>query len=93
MGILQKARSQIRQGFEEFRDATPEVKQEKIDHMNAVSKFLVENIVQGEMQENGRYMLNFHEKTELGDNESIKQGNLAFGTLAGAKGSKLKKCS
>lgn len=92
--VLQKARAQIRQGFEDSRSATPEELTEQIKHMNEVSAFLIKNIVQGEKQDNGRFMLNFHEQTELGDNESIKQLNKSeFGSLAGKKGAAFKKCS
>lgn len=93
--MVSAARTQIKDGFLKNRllgepEATEEVKK-----LNDVSRFLVENIVQGERQEleNGkdRYLLHFHEKTELGDNESIKQSKANMGLLAGAKA--VKRCS
>lgn len=62
---------------------------EDIDKLNEVSKFLVQNIVQGEKQGDGKYFLKFHDKTELGDNETIKQNNrVNMGSLAGSKAKK-----
>ncbi|KAK6200515.1 mitochondrial zinc maintenance protein 1, mitochondrial [Scheffersomyces amazonensis] len=93
--ILQGARLQIKQGFEKHRnlDSLDKI-EEEITKLNEVSQFLIKNIVQGEKQSDGKYFLNFHEKTELGDNETIKQGGKSnLGSLAGAKGSKVKKCS
>lgn len=88
--VLESARSQIKLGFIESRDFEDEKAQEAIDKMNEVSAFLVKNIVQGERKESGKYFLNFHERTELGDNETIKQNKSDLGSLAGAK---VKKCS
>jgi len=88
--VLAGARSQIKQGFLDSKDLTDSNQiDEQITHLNDVSKFLVKNIVQGERQADGKYFLNFHEKTELGDNESIKQHKL--GSLSGKKCSDLKK--
>ncbi|ABN64330.1 predicted protein [Scheffersomyces stipitis CBS 6054] len=90
--VLSSARLQIKDGFTKNRELKDEAEiSEAISKLNEVSKFLVQNIVQGEKQEDGKYFLNFHEKTELGDNETIRQGNKAnLGSLAGAK---VKKCS
>lgn len=82
--ILLAARKQIRDGFEASRNS--DNADEEIKKMNEISKFLVLNIVQGERQEDGKYFLKFHDQTELGDNETIKQSNKAnMGSLAGAK--------
>lgn len=89
--VLRAARNQIRQGFEQHKDLAPEQANEEIVKLNEVSTFLVKNIVQGKKDQEGKYFLNFHEGTELGDNETIKQNNKAnLGSLAGAK---TKKCS
>lgn len=90
--VLYASRAKIRQGFEEHRAlADPTQIEDEINKLNEVSQFLVKNIVQGERDKDGKYFLKFHENTELGDNETIKQGNKAnLGSLAGAK---VKKCS
>lgn len=90
--VLASARQRIRDGFETNRSLAD--KQEidnAVKDLNDVALFLVKNIVQGQPQEDGRYFLNFHEKTELGSNETIKQSNRAnMGSLAGAK---VRRCS
>lgn len=92
--VLNAARHKIRQEFEANRNVAADVQQERINHMNDVLKFLIQNIVQGEPQDNGRVMLHFHDRTELGDNETIKQNHKDnLGSLATAKGAKFKKCS
>ncbi|KAK6460163.1 mitochondrial zinc maintenance protein 1, mitochondrial [Scheffersomyces coipomensis] len=93
--VLTESRLQIKQGFKQHQSLTNiEQIEQEITKINDISKFLIQNIVQGEKQDDGKYYLNFHEKTELGDNETIKQGNKDnMGSLAGAKGSKVKKCS
>lgn len=89
--VLMAARTQIKQGFVDNKDlADQEQQHEAIDKMNEVSQFLIKNIVQGEKQEGDKYFLNFHERTELGDNETIKQSKAEMGSLAGAR---VKKCS
>lgn len=89
--VLTAARTQIKQGFLDNKNITDQdEQQEAVDKMNEVSKFLIKNIVQGEKKDDGKYFLNFHERTELGDNESIKQSKAEMGSLAGAKA---KKCS
>jgi complex III assembly factor LYRM7 len=88
--ILAGARSQIKQGFLDSKDlADSKQIEDQITHLNDVSKFLIKNVVQGQKQPDGKYFLNFHEKTELGDNESIKQHKL--GSLSGKKCTDLKK--
>lgn len=89
--VLTAARTQIKQGFIDNKDlAQQEQQQEAIDKMNEVSQFLIKNIVQGEKQEGEKYFLKFHDRTELGDNETIKQSKAEMGSLAGAK---VKRCS
>lgn len=90
--VLNSARNKIREGFEENRSMSDQQEIEKaVTDLNEVAKFLVKNIVQGEQEKDGRYFLKFHDKTELGSNESIKQNNRAnMGSLAGVK---VKKCT
>lgn len=90
--VLSAARLQIREGFRKHSNLAEEEARSEITKLNEVSQFLVKNIVQGTRDDkDGRYFLNFHEKTELGDNETIKQNNRAnMGSLAGAS---VKKCS
>ncbi|ODV81473.1 mitochondrial zinc maintenance protein 1, mitochondrial, partial [Suhomyces tanzawaensis NRRL Y-17324] len=93
--VLSAARTQIRQGFDNHRSLQEQEQiDEEIKKMNEISTFLVKNIVQGEKRVEGnkdRYYLKFHDKTELGDNETIKQaGRANMGSLAGVKA---KKCS
>lgn len=90
--VLNSARLRIREGFESNRTLSDGQEIEKaVKDLNEVALFLVKNIVQGEPKEDGRYFLKFHEKTELGSNETIKQDNRAnMGSLAGVK---VRKCS
>jgi complex III assembly factor LYRM7 len=90
--ILNAARLQIKQGFHKNQDnSNIEQVTEEIGKLNEVSKFLTQNIVQGEKQgTDGKYLLKFHDKTELGDNDTIKQKKSDLGSLAGAKA---KKCT
>lgn len=85
--VLMAAKQRVREGFEENRNITDKAQQdEHVKNLNDVSKLLTQNIVQGQRKEDGRYYLNFHDKIELGDNETIKQGNRAnLGSLAGKK--------
>ncbi|CAH2353599.1 mitochondrial zinc maintenance protein 1, mitochondrial [[Candida] railenensis] len=89
--VLFAARSKIRSDFLQERELDSKIAQEKIDHANAVAKFLVANVVQGIQKEEGKYLLDIHEQTELGDNETIKQKKSEMGSLAGAKATK--RCS
>lgn len=93
--ILTAAKQQIRQQIFANRFITDKTElNDAITKLNEVSKFLLQNIVQGELKDDGRYFLKFHEKTELGDNETIKQSKSEMGSLSGAKGSRIraKKC-
>ena len=61
--ILQAARVQLKQGIRDNSNlqAQPEI-EEAVQKLNEVAKFLIQNIVQGEKQQDGKYFLNFHEK-------------------------------
>lgn len=85
--VLESARAKIKEGILEHKDLVGDAMNVEINKLNEVSKFLTMNIVQGQLQEDGRYYLNFHDKTELGDNETIKQGKKHddMGSLAGKK--------
>ncbi|ODQ57122.1 hypothetical protein WICANDRAFT_81345 [Wickerhamomyces anomalus NRRL Y-366-8] len=79
--MLLAARAQIKQGM---RNPDPKkTADENIKHLEDVSKFLVSNIVQAKKNEAGKFRMNIHEQTELGDNESIKT---AKKTLAAQNG-------
>ncbi|KAF1812805.1 hypothetical protein P152DRAFT_395925 [Eremomyces bilateralis CBS 781.70] len=73
---LTAARKAARDGFESSRALKPDSEEavNNIVHAEAVSKFLMENLVQGKAMdgEAERYKLRIHERTERGDNESIK---------------------
>lgn len=90
--VLNSARAKIREGFDTNRALADEQEiQKAVKDLNEVSLFLVKNIVQGEQEKDGRYFLKFHDKTELGSNETIKQNNRAnMGSLAGVK---VRKCT
>ena len=89
--VLHAARTQIRAGFGEPVESEAQAV-ERIEHLNGVASILNQNIVQGRKKENDeRYMLNIHSKTELGDNETIKTKKSEMGSLAGAKATK--RCS
>ncbi|ONH69680.1 Mitochondrial zinc maintenance protein 1, mitochondrial [Cyberlindnera fabianii] len=67
--VLAAARAEIKKGY--YQPETKSV-EERIQHLEDVSKFLLSNIVQGKKTESGKYHLNIHKYTELGDNETIK---------------------
>ncbi|RCK67747.1 Mitochondrial zinc maintenance protein 1, mitochondrial [Candida viswanathii] len=91
--ILHAARTKIKENIiDKAQLQDPTEIEEAVKQLNEVSKFLISNIVQGQKQQDGKYFLNFHEKTELGDNETIKQGKKEMGSLAGKKGSSIKSC-
>lgn len=87
--VLQAARSKMREEFAQ-KDSDKPV-EERIEHANAVAKFLVQNVVQGVRREEDKYTLNIHNRTELGDNNTIKQKKSDMGSLAGA--TTTKRCS
>jgi complex III assembly factor LYRM7 len=68
---LNASREQIRQGF--YQPDESKSVDARIKHLEDVSKFLLSNIVQAKKNETGKYRLNIHEHTELGDNESVKK--------------------
>lgn len=80
--VLQAARSKMREEFAQ-KDSDKPV-EERLEHANAVAKFLVQNVVQGVRKEEDKFTLNIHNKTELGDNNTIKQKKSDMGSLAGA---------
>lgn len=88
--VLQAARSEFRRRTEENRSLADQQQIDKaVQEMSDVANFLIKNIVQAEQREKDRYFLHFHDKTELGSNETIKQNNRAnMGTLAGVKAKK-----
>lgn len=86
--MLLSARGQIKQGFVEGRTIPETEAVEAIEKMNSVSKFLIENLVQGIRKTGERYELQFHDKTELGDNDSIKNTKSEMGLLAGKRASR-----
>ncbi|KAI5959071.1 MZM1 [Candida pseudojiufengensis] len=63
---------------------------EAITKLKEISKFLISNLVQGELKSDGKYFLNFHDKIELGDNESIKLNKNEMGSLSGKKGNSIR---
>lgn len=91
--VLTASRIKIKEGILENKHLTGTTCEEEITKLEEVSKFLTKNIVQGQRQEDGKYFLNFHSNTELGDNETIKQGNKNLGSLKGTGSSSIKKCS
>ncbi|KAB2577104.1 hypothetical protein BFW01_g2310 [Lasiodiplodia theobromae] len=84
--VLSAARMKARDDFDAQRSLDPDSEDAKkaVTHANDVAKFLRENVVQGQANDNGRYKLRIHEHTERGDNESIKQ-NKGNNTLSGVK--------
>lgn len=90
--ILEAARLKIKQGILENQLVKQPELEEQINNLNEISLFLTKNIVQGEEQKDGKYFLKFHSDIELGDNDTIKQSKEDMGSLAGKKGSAIKKC-
>ncbi|RLV90996.1 Mitochondrial zinc maintenance protein 1 mitochondrial [Spathaspora sp. JA1] len=89
---LVAARTEIKTQIKNKANLTDETERtEAIKHLEEVAKFLRHNIVQGEVQENGNVNLHFREETELGDNDTIKQGKSKLGSLAGKKTDRIKK--
>ncbi|KAF1942758.1 hypothetical protein EJ02DRAFT_433791 [Clathrospora elynae] len=87
MNTLFAARTEARKNFESNRDLRvgSEELQKSLVHAEEVAKFLRENVVQGQAQDDGEnYKLRIHEHTERGDNEDIKQGK-GKSTLGGVK--------
>lgn len=91
--VLSAARAKIKQGILDNKSLTGTTCDEEIQKLEEVNKFLVQNVVQGQRQQDGKYQLNFHSNIELGDNETIKQGNKNLGSLKGTGTSSIKKCS
>ncbi|EMD89450.1 hypothetical protein COCC4DRAFT_152405 [Bipolaris maydis ATCC 48331] len=84
---LVAARAEVRKTFESNRNLRigSEELQKSLVHAEEVSKFLRENVVQGQAEDpDGKYKLRIHEHTERGDNEDIKKGK-GKTTLGGTK--------
>ncbi|OBA22370.1 hypothetical protein METBIDRAFT_31280 [Metschnikowia bicuspidata var. bicuspidata NRRL YB-4993] len=90
--MLLSARAKVKESILANRNLSDEQETAKsVQHLDEVAAFLAKNIVQGEKQENDRYHLKFHAKTELGSNDTIKENSKAnLGSLAGVK---VRKCS
>ncbi|KAI5953129.1 MZM1 [Candida jiufengensis] len=90
--ILKAAKTQIKQEiFKNSKLTNTEEITESIKKLDEISNFLLSNLVQGELKTNGKYFLNFHDKTELGDNESIKTNHTSkMGSLSGSKGTSIR---
>ncbi|KAF1829593.1 hypothetical protein BDW02DRAFT_642740 [Decorospora gaudefroyi] len=86
MPTLFAARAEARKKFESNRNLRigSEELETSLVHAEEVSKFLRENVVQGQAQDGENYKLRIHEYTERGDNEDIKKG-LGKGILGGVK--------
>lgn len=94
--MLGAAKQQIRSGIMSNAQLTkPDEVAEAVKKLDEVSKFIRHNLVQGKLQEDGRYFLDFHKEIELGDNETIKNSKAEMGSLSGAKGKSIRvaKCS
>lgn len=91
--VLNASRLKIKQGILENKSLQGDKCEEEINKLQEINKFLSQNLVQGQRQQNGKYYLNFHSGIELGDNETIKQGNKNMGSLKGTGSSSIKKCS
>ncbi|CAI5758455.1 unnamed protein product [Candida verbasci] len=92
--VLKAARLQIKQEIKQSKNQNQSNDEIQIglQKLKDINKFLIENLVQGEKQNNGKYLLNFHDKIELGDNETIKQNHKEkMGSLSNAKTVKLSK--
>ncbi|KAK8191244.1 mitochondrial zinc maintenance protein 1, mitochondrial [Phyllosticta capitalensis] len=87
VAVMNAARFEARNNFEANRSLSEDSKdlEKSIAKANDVAKFLKENLVQGQVKDDGKYQLRIHEHTERGDNESIKQPQGTRNTLAGAK--------
>ncbi|GMM36906.1 Mzm1 protein [Saccharomycopsis crataegensis] len=71
--VLTASRGEIRENFRNPDTSKP--LEARLKEMDDISTFLLRNIVQGKKMENadGKYALNIHSKTELGDNDSVKK--------------------
>ena len=74
------AKTQIKQGFVNNKQLSGPRAEQEIKKMNDISTILIRNVVQGEYSSEGKYKLNIHAKTELGDNSTIKR-NRNLGSL------------
>jgi complex III assembly factor LYRM7 len=67
---LTAATNEIKRKFRE----EPDDLNRDIKHAQDVALILKHNVVQAKKDASGRYKLNLHKDTELGDNSSIKTG-------------------
>ncbi|KAH3683562.1 hypothetical protein WICPIJ_005458 [Wickerhamomyces pijperi] len=82
--VLTAAREEIQRGFRNPDLSLTE--EERLSHVEGVSKFLLSNIVQASKEPEGaKYRLNIHEHTELGDNDTVFK-NKGKQTLGGGNG-------
>lgn len=79
--MTDSAKAQIKQGFVNSKQLSGPQAEEEIKKMNDISTILIRNVVQGEYSSEGKYKLHIHDKTELGDNSTIKK-NRNLGSLS-----------
>lgn len=81
--MLLAARAQMRQGI--INPPNPDLSiDDQIKHLEEVSRFLRQNLVQGKKVDSGeKYHLNIHKETELGDNESLKKTKKTLASQGG----------
>ncbi|RDL41488.1 Uncharacterized protein BP5553_01467 [Venustampulla echinocandica] len=75
--LLHAARQEARNGFRKNSNLSPEdpALAPAIAHAEDVAKILMENVVQGEHKGDNMYKLRMHDRTERGDNDTIKMPN------------------
>lgn len=81
---MNAARAQLKEGMAAV-DGDKSL-EERIELLNGIAVYLKRNIVQGKKQDDGKYFLNIHEESELGDNESIKKPKSTLGDPAAPAG-------
>ncbi|KAL7276736.1 Mitochondrial zinc maintenance protein 1, mitochondrial [Rhizina undulata] len=79
--MMNAAFIETRRGFENGRSVPPGSKEAEKLIQNAfdIAKVLRTNVVQGRMDDEGKYKLRIHDEIEKGDNESIKQARGKLG--------------
>ncbi|KAK6581675.1 hypothetical protein PZA11_005372 [Diplocarpon coronariae] len=77
MQLIRAARTETRNAFLKNAALAPTDPQlgPAIAHAKEVAKILRENVVQGKLDEAGKYKLRIHEHTERGDNDTVKMPN------------------
>ncbi|KAL0638338.1 Mitochondrial zinc maintenance protein 1, mitochondrial [Maublancomyces gigas] len=86
--VLNAALTEARRGFEVNRDLDIAGQETQVLIKNAqeVAKMLRTNVVQGKLNDSGRYKLRIHDGIERGDNESTKIPKSTFGGGTGTDG-------